>query len=128
MSLIKSEDSKKWINSFLAVVSGICGLVVIRFFEQMGEWFDLEAKVPQFQIVTQVTGILVALIIFVSIIKNKGASEYLSEVYSELVKVVWPNKDDVMKTTVGLVFALSIISGLFVLVDFGVRKLLQIIL
>lgn len=128
MSLIKTEDSQKWINSFLAIVSGICGFVVIRFFHQMSEWFDLEAKIPQFQIVVQVVGILVGLIVFISIIKNKSASEHLSGVYSELVKVVWPNKDDVLKTTIGLIFALSIISGIFVLVDFGVRKLLNIIL
>ena len=37
-------------------------------------------------------------------------------------------KDDVLKTTVGLIFAISIISGIFVLVDFSVRKLLNIIL
>ncbi|EQC48095.1 preprotein translocase subunit SecE [Bacteriovorax sp. Seq25_V] len=128
MSLIKSEDSKKWINSFLAIVSGICGLVVIRFLEQMGEWFDLEAKVPNFPITIQVVGIAVAVVIFVSVIKNKSASEHLDRVYSELVKVMWPKKDDVLKTTIGLVIALSIISGIFVLVDLGFRKLLDTIL
>jgi preprotein translocase subunit SecE len=49
-------------------------------------------------------------------------------VYAELVKVTWPKKEDVMATTVGLVIALSIISGIFVLVDMGFRKLLELIL
>lgn len=128
MSLIKSEDSKKWINSFVAIVSAIAGFIVISFLEQMGEWFDLEAKIGNFPIVVQVAGIVVGLIVFISIVKNKTASDHLNEVYAELVKVVWPNKDEVLKITIGLIFALSIVSGLFVLVDFSFRKLLEIIL
>ena len=124
MSLIKSEDNKKWINAFVA----ICAAVTIRFFEQMGEWFDLEAKIPSFPIVVQVVGIIIGLIIFVVVTRNKSASEHLNDVYAELVKVTWPKKEDVMATTVGLVIALSIISGIFVLVDMGFRKLLELIL
>jgi len=60
--------------------------------------------------------------------RNKSASEHLNDVYAELVKVTWPKKEDVMATTVGLVIALSIISGIFVLVDMGFRKLLELIL
>lgn len=128
MSLIKSEDSKKWINSFVAIVSAISALIVIRFSEQMGEWFDLEAKIPNFPITVQVVGIVIGLIVFISITKNKNASSYMDEVYAELVKVVWPNKDEVLKITVGLLIALSLVSGLFVLIDFGFRKLLEVIL
>ena len=128
MSIIKSEDSKKWINALLAVLSAITGFVCIRFFEQMGEWFDLEAKVSNFPIVVQVVGIVVGIIVFISVAKNKSASAHLNEVYGELAKVVWPNKDDVLKITIGLIFALSIVSGLFVLVDFSFRKLLELVL
>ncbi|MFG1500266.1 preprotein translocase subunit SecE [Halobacteriovorax sp. XZX-3] len=128
MSLIKSEDSKKWINAFVAAVSAICGFITIRFLEQLSEWFDLEAKVPNFPITVQVAGIVVGLIVFLVIAKNKNASTMLEDVYAELVKVVWPNKDDVLKTTIGLVIALSIVSGIFVLVDYTFRQLLDIIL
>ena len=128
MSLIKSEDNKKWINAFVATCAGVAGFVAIRFLEQMGEWFDLEAKIPSFQITVQVVGIIIGLILFIAVTKNKNASEHLNDVYSELVKVTWPKKEDVMATTVGLVIALSIISGIFVLVDMGFRKLLELVL
>jgi len=128
MSLIKSEDSTKWINSFVAIVSAISALIVIRFSEQMGEWFDLEAKIPNFPITVQVVGIVIGLIVFISITKHKEASSYMDAVYAELVKVVWPNKDEVLKITVGLLIALSLVSGLFVLIDFGFRRLLELIL
>ena len=128
MSLIKSEDSKKWINSFVAIVSAISGIIDIRFSEQMGEWFDLEAKIPNFPITVQVVGILIGLVVFISITKNRNASSYMDEVYAELVKVVWPNKDEVIKITIGLLIALSIVSGIFVFIDFGFRKILELIL
>ncbi len=128
MSIIKSEDSGKWINAFVAICSFIVGFVIIRFLEQMGEWFDLEAKVANFQIVSQVAGIVIALVVFRLVTTNKNASEHMNEVYSELVKVTWPKKEDILGTTVGLVIALSIVSGIFVLVDMGFRKLLELVL
>jgi preprotein translocase subunit SecE len=57
MSILKIEDSKKWINAFLAIVSVIAGFVTIRFLLTMGEWFDLEAKIGNFPVVIQGVGI-----------------------------------------------------------------------
>lgn len=127
MSLVKQEDGKKWINSLIAVIALLSGFVTIRFIEQMGEWFDLEAKVGNFLALTQGAGILVGVLTFVLIFKNTKASTMLKEVYAELVKVVWPDKDSVLKITVGLVIGLSIVSAIFVLVDFTVRKILELI-
>lgn len=127
MSIVKTEDSKKWINSFIAIISVIAGYVTIRFVEQLGEWFDLEARIPNFLLTTQGVGILVGVVVFLSIFKNKNASNHLNEVYAELVKVVWPDKDSILKMTMGLVVALSIVSGFFVLVDFLFREFLQLL-
>lgn len=127
MSIVKTEDSKKWINSFIAIISVIAGYVTIRFVEQLGEWFDLEARIPNFLLTTQGLGILVGVVVFLSIFKNKNASTHLNEVYAELVKVVWPDKDSILKMTMGLVVALSIVSGFFVLVDFLFREFLQLL-
>ena len=46
MSLIKSQDGKKWINSFIVVSSTLVGYILIRFLHQIKEWFDLESKIP----------------------------------------------------------------------------------
>ncbi|MCP4913631.1 MAG: preprotein translocase subunit SecE [Oligoflexia bacterium] len=126
MSVIKSEDSKKWINSFVAVCSILVGYLVIKFLGQMGEWFDLEAKVKNFLMVSQGVGILFGLGTFIFVTKNVKAAGHMDEVYAELVKVVWPEKDNVVKSTIGIVIGVSIISGLFVAVDFLFRKLLEL--
>ena len=127
MSLVRVEDGKKWINAFVAVISILAGFVAIRFAGQLSEWFDLEAKVSNFLAISQAVGILIGLVTFIGILKNKNASTHLQEVYSELVKVVWPDKDSVLKMTVGLVIAVSIISGIFVLIDFTFRSILELI-
>ena len=127
MSLVRVEDGKKWINAFVAIISIIAGFVAIRFAGQLSEWFDLEAKVSNFLAISQAVGILIGLVTFIGILKNKNASTHMQEVYSELVKVVWPDKDSVLKMTVGLVIAVSIISGIFVLIDFTFRKILELI-
>ena len=88
MSIVKSEDSRKWINSFVAVISILAGFISIRFLDQMSEWFDLEAKVNHFLMVSQGVGIVIGLATFIAIIINKNASSHLQEVYDELGKVV----------------------------------------
>jgi len=124
---IELKDSKRWINSFLAIISILVGMISISFFEQLGEWFDLEAKLQYFQVVTQVTGVVLGLVFFISCSTNKKASEHLSEVYGELVKVVWPDKDTVVKMTIGVVIGVTIISSIFVLTDFLFQKILDLL-
>lgn len=126
MSIVKKEDGKKWINSFVAIVSIISGFLTIRFVQQMSEWFDLEAKVNNFVLISQGVGVAVGLAIFIGIFKNKNASSLLNEVYDELVKVVWPDRDTVFKVTVGIVISLAIVSAIFVGVDYLFRALLDL--
>jgi len=127
MSIVKSEDSRKWINSFVAILSILAGFVTIRFMEQMGEWFDLEAKVNHFLYLSQGIGITIGLVTFIGVIKNKAASTHMQEVFDELVKVVWPDRDSVVKVTIGIIIGVSIISSILVGVDFSFRKLLSLI-
>ncbi len=126
MSIVKKEDSKKWINSFVAIISIIAGFLAIRFTLQMSEWFDLEAKINNFIIISQGIGVAVGLAVFIGIFKSKNTSALLSEVYDELVKVVWPDKDTIFKVTVGIVISLAIISAIFVGVDYMFRALLDL--
>lgn len=126
MSIVKKEDSKKWINSFVAIISIIAGFLAIRFTLQMSEWFDLEAKVNNFILISQGIGVVVGLSVFIGIFKSKNTSALLSEVYDELVKVVWPDKDTIFKVTVGIVISLAIVSAIFVGVDYMFRALLDL--
>lgn len=127
MSIIKAEDEKKWINAFLVLCSILLGFITIRFMEQMGEWFDLEAKVQYYLMLTQGTGFFVGVIAFVAALKNKAAQSHLEEVYGELTKVVWSDKDTALKLTVGIVISVSILSLIFVLIDYLSQQSLELI-
>ena len=127
MSILKSEDRSKWVNALIALGSAITAYACIRLFIQIGEWFDLEAVIGHFTIVTQALGVVFGIAFFVGVLKNKSAVTYLNEVYGELVKVVWPDKDAVTKATVGIVIGVSIVSGFLVFIDWGFRQILTLV-
>ena len=56
--------------------------------------------------------------------KSKTAYTHLNEVYSELVKVVWPEKDSVLKVTIGIVIGLTFVSLILLGVDYACRTIL----
>ncbi len=127
MSIIKSEDSRKWISLLVAIVSAVVGYSVFKFVGQLGSWFDLEAKVSSFHLISQGLGFVAGAGTFAYIMVNKKTSSYLDEVYSELLKVIWPEKDKTTKATVGIAIALVIVAGIFTVVDIVFKKLLHLI-
>jgi preprotein translocase subunit SecE len=127
MSIIKSEDSSKWINALVAIAAVLSGFIVTKFVDQLGSWFDLEAKISSFSVVSQGLGVLVGVLVFVIILKNSKSSSYLEEVYNELLKAVWPSKDATVKMTIGIAIALVVCSGVFVFVDFVFKKILSFV-
>lgn len=127
MSIIKSEDSAKWINAFVAFCSVVAGFLVTRFTEQLAVWFDLEAKIPNFFAVNQALGFLVGISTFVYVLKFSKAHDYLKDVYNELLKAVWPSHDTTTKMTVGIGIALVVVASVFVSVDFVFKKILSFV-
>ncbi len=64
----------------------------------------------------------------VQFISVKAAIEFLKDTRSELSKVVWPRKEEVIKLTL-IVFAISGIVGAYVGgLDFAFTKLLEVLL
>ena len=126
MSQVNVDNGKKWINSFMAILSVIFGYLCISFFDQLSEWFDLEAKIGSFALIKQLTGVVLGLALFVLINSNKRAVTHMMEVYGELQKVIWPEKNTVLKLTIGIIIAVSIVSSIFVFLDFIFQKLLEL--
>ena len=126
MSVLKAEDSRKWINSLVAAASALVSYLTISFMGQLGEWFDLEAGIGDYRLVSQGVGIVLGLASFLVVTRNRKAMTHMEEVYSELVKAVWPGNDSVVRFTVGIIIALAIVSGIFVGVDFSFNKFLDL--
>ena len=86
MSAIKKEDEGKWINAFAATSGIILGYLSIALLSQLGEWFDLEARIPHFLYVNQGVGIAVGLGSFITILKHQKIPQTLAGSLSRVTK------------------------------------------
>ncbi|MEX0798068.1 MAG: preprotein translocase subunit SecE [Bacteriovoracaceae bacterium] len=122
-----AENGKKWIQSGVAITCMLLGYILISFFETMGDWFELESKVPNFVATSQVLAVLIALGTFVYIMKNPKISSFLREVYQETAKVVWPDKIATNRHTIGIMIGVTIVGFILGFFDFVATWLLSLI-
>ncbi len=127
MSLANKEDGKKWIQTSVAITCMIVGYVLISFFETLSEWFELESKVTNFVAISQAVSVLIAFAVFVYIMKTPKTANFLSEVYQEAVKVVWPDKNETVRHTIVIMIGVTIIGFLLGFFDLGASWLLSLI-
>lgn len=127
MSTAYKQDGKKWIQTSVAAVCIFFGVVVYRFLEQLSEWFDLESKINHFSPIAQALSVALGGIAFLYIIKNEKTSSFLKEVYAETIKVVFPDKNQTVKHTIGIMIGVTIVGFLLGIFDFTASKLLSLI-
>lgn len=122
-----SESGKKWIQTSVAITCMLLGYILISFFETLGDWFELESKLPNFVATSQVLSVLISLGVFIFIMKNPRISTFLTEVYQETLKVVWPNKNDTVKHTIAIMIGVTIVGFILGFFDFTATWLLSLI-
>lgn len=127
MAVASNNEGKKWIQAAVAVVCVLVVYVLISFFEKLAEWFALETMIPNFYGITQVISVLVGIGIFFGIIKNPKSSDFLENVYNEVLKVVWPNKQQTWRHTVVIMIAVTIFGFIFGFFDFAANYLLGLV-
>lgn len=127
MAVASNDEGKKWIQATVAVVCILAGYVLISFFEKLAEWFALESKIPHFFAITQVISVLAALGAYVFLMKNPKSSEFLTNVYQEVMKVVWPDSQQTWRHTFVILVAVTIFGFIFGFFDFGANYLLGLV-
>ena len=127
MAVASHDEGKKWIQASVAVVCILAGWVLINFFEKLAEWFALETMVPYFFAITQVLSVLIALGTYVYIMKNPKTSDFLANVYQEVLKVVWPDRQQTWRHTFVIMVAVTIFGFIFGCFDFGANFLLGLV-
>jgi preprotein translocase subunit SecE len=101
--------------------------VLISFFEKLAEWFALETMVPYYFGITQFVSVVVGLVAYIMVFKNPKSSEFLTNVYQEVVKVVWPDKQQTWRHTIVIMIAVTIMGFVFGFFDFGANFLLGLV-
>jgi len=127
MAVASNDEGKKWIQAAVAVVCILAGYILISFFEKMAEWFALESVVPYFYGITQGLSVVAAIATYFVIIKNPKSSDFLSNVYQEVLKVVWPNTQQTWRHTFVIMIAVTIFGFIFGFFDFGANFLLGLV-
>ncbi len=125
MSVSSQNEGKKWINAGVAVVAILVSYVIWAFLTQLGEWFELESKIKYFTAIAQVFSGALGLSAFILAVSNQKSAEFLTEVYGELMKVVWPDRNQTSRHTVGIMIAVAIVGFVFSIFDFSASKLLS---
>jgi preprotein translocase subunit SecE len=127
MAVASNDEGKKWIQATVAVVCILVGYVLISFFEKLAEWFALESMIPHFFGITQVVSVLLALGAYVTVMKNAKSSDFLTNVYQEVMKVVWPDSQQTWRHTFVILIAVTIFGFIFGFFDFGANYLLGLV-
>ncbi len=127
MAVASNEEGKKWIQASLAVVCILLGYILISFFEKLAEWFALESMIPYFFGVTQALSVVIAAGTYFYILKNAKTSDFLTNVYEELMKVVWPDSQQTWRHTFVIMVAVTIMGFVFGFFDFGANYLLALV-
>ena len=127
MSVASNDDGKKWIQTTVAITCILLVFVLISFFEKLAEWFALETMIPYFFGITQVVSVIIGLATYIAIFKNPKSSDFLTNVYQEVMKVVWPDKQQTWRHTIVIMIAVTIMGFVFGFFDFGANFLLGLV-
>lgn len=127
MSVASNDEGKKWIQTTVAVTCIMLVYVLISFFEKLAEWFALETLVPYYFGITQFVSVVLGLVAYIMVFKNSKSSEFLTNVYQEVVKVVWPDKQQTWRHTIVIMIAVTIMGFVFGFFDFGANFLLGLV-
>ena len=113
-----AADIVKYMLAVLLVIAGIVG------FYWFADWATgLRALLP-------LGGLLAAGAVFATAPKGRATIEYLSEARFELRKVIWPTRQETVRTTIVILIVVVLVSILLGIMDFflsgGVRLLLRV--
>ncbi len=127
MAVASNDEGKKWIQASLAVVCILLGYILISFFEKLAEWFALETMIPYYFGVTQALSVVLAASTYFYVMRTPKTSDFLVNVYQELMKVVWPDSQQTWRHTFVIMVAVTIMGFVFGFFDFGANYLLMLV-
>jgi preprotein translocase subunit SecE len=127
MSVSSNEEGKKWIQTSVALSCILLTYVLISFFQKIADWFSLESVIPYYFGISQVLSVLIGLAVFIYIMKTPTSAEFLKNVYQEVLKVVWPDRQQTWRHTFVIMVAVTIMGFVFGFFDFGANFLLGLV-
>jgi preprotein translocase subunit SecE len=104
----KSSSSKA--STIIAIIIFIASLAIF-YVNPLG------FETALYKALILLSGVAIALVVFLSSSDGTKFKTFLSQTKIELRKVVWPNKDETVKTTIMIIIAVIVVSIFLWLVD-----------
>jgi preprotein translocase subunit SecE len=127
MAVASNEEGRKWIQASVAGVCILLGYVLISFFDKMSDWFPVESVIPYYFGIARGVAVSIGLVAYIYVMRTPKTSEFLANVYQEMVKVVWPDRQQTWRHTVVIMIAVTIMGFVFGLFDFSANFLLNLV-
>ncbi len=121
-------DNRKIIVGFQLVSSAVLWFLSRSIIQWSFLKFYQLRRVPGAQALQEGVPVLLALGLFVLLLKHRRVNEVLDEVVSELRKVTWPTLADVQKSTVVVIVCILFASGILATFDFLWGKVIGFLL
>jgi preprotein translocase subunit SecE len=123
----RAEQSKSGTSSGDILKYALCGLLIgaglFAFYWFNGQWPSVA------RVLSVVAGLVAAGVVFMSTVKGVETREFLKESRFELRKVVWPTRQEAMRTTwvvmIAVVLISLILAGFDQIISMGVKWLLS---
>ena len=110
-------DIVRYAVSLLLVIGGI-----VAFY-----WFE-DQWATAFRVLAVVAGLVLGTVVFLTSLKGVQTREFLSEARFELRKVVWPTRQEAMRTTWVVVLVVIIMSLILAAFDVVIQRLVKLLL
>jgi len=124
---IKKTNTAKWLNASVAITCVILLFLLIRFFKQIGEWFELEVQFGSYAVASQVVSVLIAIGTFFYIQTNPRISTFLKDSFTEVVKVVFPDRNETLSMTWKVMILVTICGFLLGVFDYAATWFLSLL-
>lgn len=108
---MENQRQKFVLISFLAGAALFGYLILILLFQAAGT-FDLEARIPHFDLVVRGISVFSGLVLYIYFYKSERVNQFMNEVVAELARVTWPTQKETSNATV-VVLIMVTISGVF---------------
>lgn len=109
-------DNRKLILSFYAFVAAVVWILSRAFVQYLHSTLYQIRRLPGILQVREILPGVLAIIVFFVLLRNARVNTYMEEVVAELKKVTWPNRDDVVRSTIvvlACILIASVILGVF---------------
>ncbi len=124
----KRVSNRKIITAFLIVCSIVVWFYVRSILEYFYVHFYQVRRFPAIHWLRDLLPLGAGVAVFLYLSWHKRVGRFLDEVVSELRKVTWPGRDEVVKSTVVVIVCILIASGILAIFDLVWGKLISALL